>query len=445
MKKFFTVFSLEARRIFGFRNTLIYLLFVVLSLYFVQTGIHRHKEQIDLKAQFKEIEQRKVGQYATFGQYGAYGIRLLFFASPLSAFFINSSVISEITAKVDSGEILYIYNSFKGRALFSEKLGGFKDFSGIVLLFGSLLVLYLGFEAFLYKDYVRLLSGFLGPLRLFASVILSRLFLLILFFVGIVLMSVFWFHLNGMEMAPSDFQLLLFYVLVAIVMLLCFFLLGCFSGIMKSRYLGFVLLILFWFVFVFLVPGVMRSIISNRADNITSTYRLELRKLQLLMDFEHEVRQKMGGYTKERGHSRAGREMMEKFWNNGFRQILDRERELALEMNRHIDFFTRISTLCPTMFYLSTANEVSSKGYQNFIAFYAYILELKKKFVRFYLDHRLYIQSSQIVPFITGEENIFYARGRLPPHFGTGLLVSFLYVLCLVVLAYRKFRRSLIK
>ena len=133
MKTLYTVFLLELRRVFSKRNIIILIIFLLLCLYFVQKGIHNYRTIIDSKEKFLETERLKTDLYISYAVYAAYGFRLLFVPSPLSVLFLNSTVISELSSNVDVGSLLNIYKSYKGRVLFAEQSGGFKDFSGIIL------------------------------------------------------------------------------------------------------------------------------------------------------------------------------------------------------------------------------------------------------------------------------------------------------------------------
>ncbi|MCU0288920.1 MAG: hypothetical protein MUF15_21310 [Acidobacteria bacterium] len=135
MKTFKSIFTMETQRLLNNKNIGLLFLFSLLCFYFVQTGIGIYKSIIENKEKFQDIEQLKVKQYISYSQYGSYGFRVLFIPSPLSIFFVNSSVISELTANVDSGERLNIYNSFKdhsavsgySRCLFMCSKSGYRE------------------------------------------------------------------------------------------------------------------------------------------------------------------------------------------------------------------------------------------------------------------------------------------------------------------------------
>jgi hypothetical protein len=435
------IFMLEFKKLLNKKFIGLFLFFSLLSLYFVQTGINHYKEIIENKDKFQDIERLKVNQYINYGQYGSYGFRILFMPSPLSIYFFNSCTISELTSNVDSGERLNIYNSFKGRTLFAEKAGGFKDFSGIMLLLGSLLVLYFGYEALIYKDYLRFMSGFIDYKKLFTSIILSRVLVFILFFLLITGISLVLLKINAVKFSNHEYLQLAVYMGTLVLMLIFFFALGTIAGAFKSRFAGFVLVIISWFVFVFLIPGVVGAINSQKADNIISDYHLELEKLKILMDFEKRALEEVGITSQD--NIKEVREYIESFWNNQFNAIWAFEKKMEKEMEKNIRRFQRLSFLFPSTFYLASTNEISSKGYENFITFFRYIQTLKKDFVRFFINKRYYSNYSEVESFVKENENLFDARSRLPKGFFNGIQLTLLYIVVLFVISYARFKKSL--
>jgi hypothetical protein len=97
----------------------------------------------------------------------------------------------------------------------------------------------------------------------------------------------------------------------------------------------------------------------------------------------------------------------------------------------------------PSTFYLSTANEISGKGYQNFIRFYQYIQNLKWKFIRFYIDKRYYSDSSKVESFIKGNENLFYSETFYPRCFLQGGQLTLLYIMGLFIVSYARFKGAM--
>lgn len=440
MRTFNVIFGIELRKLMRRKFLALFLLFSMLSLYFVQMGVYKYKEVIENRDKFLRLEEMKVGQYINYAQYGVYGFRVMFIPSPLSVLFANSTVISELTSNVDTGERVNIYNSFIGRTLFAEKTGGFNDFSGIMLLLGSLLVLYYGYDAVIHKDYFRYMAGVVPIKKLFAITVLCRCLLIVLYFLFNGALALLLMKINGLELS-GDWGNLGFYLGLLVMLMVFFFFMGTAAGALPSRFIGFVTLFLAWFVFVFLVPGIVNNITYRNANNLIPLYQLEIEKLKTMMDFEKRAI-KEGGVLKD-PHSESERKIIESFWENEFKKLQQLEKKLEKDMARNISSFQSLSFHFPSTFYLAAANEISSKGYENFIHFYSYIQDLKKQFVRFYSQKRYYSNYSSVESFIKGEENLFNAASQVPGNFQYGLILTLLYIVILIYVSYILFKRSL--
>jgi hypothetical protein len=344
---------------------------------------------------------------------------------------------------VDSGERLKIYNSFKGKTLFTEKSGGFKDFSGIILLFGSLFVLYLGYESLVYKDYMRFLADSVGPSTLFASILLSRILLLTMGFAFNVGLSLSLLKINDITLSGEAYSHLAVYIGVMVLMLVFFFVLGSLGASFHSKFAGFAMIVSVWFVFVFLVPGTITMLTAQQVEDIESNYQLELDKLKTLMRFEERAREQAPLSKDWQKRASAVRKVAESYWDNEFSQIQAMERSLARKVEKNIRFFQRLSSLFPSTLYLSISNEISSKGYENFRQFFNYVHALKEKFVRYYAFKRFYGSSSKIESFVKGNENVFCARSRLPCYFLMGIMLMAVYIAALGIVSYCRFKISL--
>jgi hypothetical protein len=317
---------------------------------------------------------------------------------------------------------------------------------------GSLLALYFGYRAMIHKDYLRFITGFTDEKRLFLSIILSRMAAAFLFLMLNTCISLILLRINRITLSKKDYTHLAVYLGVQGLLLLFFFALGLLTGSMKSRFRGFVMVIVSWFVLVFFIPGVVSAVISAKAGNIVSEYHLELEKLKKMMDFEKRALEQVGPSISWRSNADATREFMEPFWHHDFKELQAYEKRLDNEMVNNIRRFQFLSLLCPTTFYLSTGDETSSKGFENFIRFYKRIQQLKAKFVRFYLDKKYHSPPLQrdanpsnpgIESFIKGSENLFYAESCLPPVFFAGLALTFFYIATALVISYRRFRKAL--
>jgi len=441
MKSFFILFKFELRRFASKRNILLLLVLLLFSLYFLQSGINEYKSILNRKDKFLEIEKAKVSQYINYSQYGTYGFRMLFMPSPLMAFFNQTAVIPDLTAYVDSGERLKIYLPFKGKNAFDLKNFGLTDFSGIMLFFGSLLALFYGFETFHSREYLKFLSSLASYRSVFFSLLFSRMIfvsisLLALTGIGILLVLV-----NGLFF-PLNYCFLNFMFLI-VLLALFFLLFGALLGTIGSFINSVIAMLSCWFILVFLIPTAVNIGVRGHADLMTPLYQLEMEKLKTVMDFEKRAIEKAGSFDYGKEVTEIEREGILSYWKNEFTMIHGLEENMISEMKSSISLYQDLSLFFPTTLYLSVNREISSRGYDNLVEFYAYVLQQKRDFFKFYMDKVYFSNFSKVESFIKENENVFNARSHIPRNFLPGLFLTLFYSFTLLVGTYHRFRNSL--
>jgi len=441
MHTFKAFFILEFKRFFGKRNGMLILMLFLLSLLFIQNGINEYKNILDHKEKFQEIEESKVSSYISYRVYGAYGFRMLFVPAPITIFFNKSGVISDMTSYVDSGERLIIYNSLKGKNVFNLKKWGLTDFSGIILFFASLLALFYGYETLSNAEYFKFLSTLASPGKVFFSLLVSRIILMLLLFMFITAGCLLLFMLNNLHV-PLDKYILYFLLLVFLISIF-FFVMGTAFSTIKSKIIGLSSLLSIWFILLFIVPTVINSYIANQADVITPIYRMEMDKFKILSDFENRYIENEGPFTPGKKVTPSMQNRVLSFMKNEFVKLQDLEEDMRNQMERKISLFQGLSTIFPSSFYVSVNNEISSRGYENLIEFYKYVLKLKWKFVEFYLDKVYYTNFSKVESFIKDDENVFHSQSRLPGFFIIGILVTVFYIAGLFWVSYIRYKGAL--
>jgi ABC-type transport system involved in multi-copper enzyme maturation permease subunit len=414
-----------------------------MTLFLVQTHIDQYKHAAANNRKFKEIEALKVKQFLNYTQYGLYGFRVFFNPSPVSIFFSHSGAFSELVSNIDTGEKMIFYNSIKGKTLFEQNPVGFVDFAGILMLLGSLFVLYTGYESLRHKEYLKFVASLSDYKKVFVSIVVWRAFFCMLFFLFIMAGALLLTKINGVEIPANEMGHLLVYLAVTLLMLLFFFAAGMVGSSFKSRVTGVVTAISLWFALVFFIPWAARAVILKSSETIRPTCHMELEKLTLLMDFEKRAAREVGIFKSGKEAPKPVKDMMESYWRNEFKTIQAVEEMLKNEIKATIRRFEVLSIFFPTTFYLSTTNAVSSKGYENFIDFYGYVQALKQKFLRFYIDKKFYTDHTGVEPFVKKDENIYNAGSRLPGNFGAGIVVMVFYIVGGLAASFFCFKRSL--
>jgi ABC-type Na+ transport system ATPase subunit NatA len=419
----------------------------------INIGIYQYKDIEKEKTEFQEIERLKVTQWNNYAQYGGYGIYLYFMPSPLSIFFNNTNLFTELTAHVDVGERSNISSSFKGKKIIAHSPRGLWDFAGIFLLFGSFMALYYGYDSLRDKEYSKFLASIFGERRVFRFIFVSRLILLCFFVFFITFCGVLSIIITGIEIKVAEFYFLLLFLFMMILMMAFFLSIGATAGSfgstvgrIRSR-LGRFLIIVMWVGLVYFIPASINKIVEVQANNITSNYQSELEKLQNLMTFEDQAVEEAKRIEKETGKKLSREEvakLADQYSKNGFKRMQEIEINLNKEIRKYIDFHQAFSMLFPSTFYLSITNEISSRGYENLLGFHEYTKDTKYVFMDFYIKKRPYHKRGQPVEsFVKKDENIYFGECRVPWNFPWGLLVTLFWIGAMFKLSHFLYRKSL--
>jgi hypothetical protein len=70
------------------------------------------------------------------------------------------------------------------------------------------------------------------------------------------------------------------------------------------------------------------------------------------------------------------------------------------------------------------------------VLYYGYVIEMTRKFVRFWIDQVFYHSLLKLVNFIKADENIYRARSRIPRYFAGGMLITLAYGFILLLICY---------
>ncbi len=435
------LFMVGFKQFFNKRNLIVFLIMFLLLLYAVDRGVDQYKEVVANSKEFQKYETLMFKNVMNYSYYSFSGTNYLCVPSVSSIFFTDSSMMFELSAKIDALASLKIYNSCKGKELFKVNNKGFLRFSGVIILLGTLFVLFIGYEAIMRKEYIKFLSGSFSRLKIFCSIIFSRAILIILSLVAIFAAGVGLVRLRGIEFTTADTRGLGMYLGVTLVTLLIFLVIGGMIGTLRSNIISMALILGIWIVSVFILPGVIDSIIDERSNSILSSYKSDLNKLQKITDFENRMEAKYGKFS--RNNIAMERKAIEDYWENDRPKIEQDEEKLRGEIAQVIDKQKQLSILFPTTFYNLTALEVSSRGYENYLSFYDYAQKNQRQFARFWIDRVYYNDVKQLVSFIKGDEIVFHGESRPPTNYIPGLVLHLFYFGVLLWVSYIRFKRWL--
>jgi hypothetical protein len=435
----------ERRRVFGEKKNLIFLGCIALfSTYFVWSGLNEYRQFQVEKKTFIRFEKEKISQFANYAQYGAFGFRLLYEASPLNLFFINSSVLQDVESNIDNFEAIKVESSFKGKKLFLKR-GYFKDFAGIPFIFGSLFMLYLGHLALVSPAYLRFITGRMSLRRFYILTTAARLFWLDLFFVLLGSALFLFIQSRGVVFSGSEKTIFILYLFFLVLLLDFIYLLGQLTTVLvRFRKIFFLWFFIVWFMCIFLLPEFNRISVFNQSSVLESAEKVNLEKLRNLMAIERRFRDylKVNPATPLDQIRQMQKKFALQFINSSYLVNTGLEIKYLRNVEKVIAGHERRSLLFPTTFYYFLTGEASGKGYYGYLDFMDYIMKLRNRFVQFNLKKRFESNDAAVESFVKNGENIFSSHSRLPKTFWLGVLSALFYGAIVFSLAYWRLRRQ---
>jgi hypothetical protein len=316
------------------------------------------------------------------------------------------------------------------------------DFSAIIKLLMPLMVLWYGFMTFQYQDYLKTLSSIWKHLKTFIHIIISRFLLFLLTFLVVMGLVFFFIWTRGVTFNPGDFTVIAGFLLEAVVYLGLFFIIGALIGLLGQTKIAVGFLFISWFLIAIANHWIITPAVTSEYLDTLKDYQAELDKINIIAKYE-EIVQKARGKFDESKREQA-KVVIEDFWTNYYlKKIVPLEKKLRDMIAGSIERERRISIFFPGPFFDMTANEVSGRGYTNYLLFYDYAMAMQIKFVRFIIDRAYYNDPKVMVNFIQGDEDIFYGKAALPPNFWSGELIQLGYLVILIIACYSCFKRKM--
>jgi hypothetical protein len=386
----------------------------------------------------------------------------MFIPSPLSIFFNNSSLFTELLVHIDQGEKLNIFDPFKGKKTFKVKSGRFFDFSSTILFIGSIIALYFGFDLLRRREFIKSLASMHGKVKTFLSLITSRLIILWAAFAFNILYSIAMLKFFNIDLSPKETELLGYFTIITLMCVTFFFLLGSVAGIAQKRTHRFVV-ILIWVSSVYIFPAFINYNTERQSQDITSNFQLELEKLIFLMDSEDRInadKEFIKVALKARNKIKFDekdeeiiRQTVDSYRQQEFSKIMEYDKEMVKKMKPLAKNYQFWSSFSPSTFFLSVNNEISSRGFYNLIAFYQAAQKSKKDFVSFYTKMRAFElierfkgkRPPKVVDFIDNKTyfNTFQGTAVLPHGFELGLVMTLIWILIILDYTYSVYSNTL--
>jgi hypothetical protein len=432
---------MEFKRFICKRNMVVIAVILIISLIGVHKGSEDYNRVLTDVKEFIDVEDSSFKYIRNYVVYSKNGFKVNFVPSPNMALFTNPSIMTEISARINSVIKLNIYNDSKKNLIID---GGFPyrlKFSDITLLFFGLAALFFGFDAFRNKEYLKFLASRWSSTAVYISIVTARIFLLLLSFLFIFGVMLLFMLMKGIELRVVDFTGLSGYFLSALLLLLFYFITGTLLGPIRTKGIGLTVLFIVWIVSIIFIPLGLNYLANSKSANMSSPYKLDSDKLQVVSSFENHTEDKYGKFDKD--NMERERKIVEEYFNHQYTRMETLEDQFKGKLEEQVLFYNSLSVLTPITFHNLTASEVSSRGYGNYFAFYGYLQELRRRFLRFWIDRVYYHDPQEMVNFVIKDENLFQGRSRLPDNFAAGIAVSMGYIIILLIASYIRFKNSL--
>jgi hypothetical protein len=447
MKLFNMNVKIEYKRLLTIITISLLISFFVFAMYFIQVGLNRYKETLVNKENFKSVEQAIVKKHLTYTIYAQQGFRILFVPSPVSIFFYDSGAFSEVSSTLDVGERLNINGTYKGQKMFRDLRGLYEDFSGLFVLFGTLIVLSYGYLLFQRREYQKTLASMADFKRLYRHNIASRFLLLALYFTAVTAACLAWVILNGVRFTGPDYLFIGVYLGIWLLAAFVLFNIGALVGAIKSKAIGITVLAAIWIFIFYLSPLIVNQVATANAGKMKTLYQQENEKWDAYMRFENRAVEEVGKFKPEIAKTQMEQQLIESFMNKEYKEVQAVEKNLEKEMRESKKVHEWLSLLSPGTILSAAACELSSQGPENLTDFHAYTQDLKDKFCQFYKYKKFYSPEEEkgVESFIKNEENIYYGHAALPSNIVWVLLELLALSFILYGLSYYCHKKGLTK
>jgi len=441
MGNFITLFSLVLKRFFCTKKAIMLFIILLLTIFVAKGAFDDYEKTLSDIQHFQKLDAEKIKVLNNYTEYSFYGVKSFFVPSPLGILLKTTGTISELSARVDSIVSLNMFINAKGSALFEEDSISPFRLSFIVLVLGTLSVLFLGYESMREKEFLKTLSSILSQKKIFIYIVLSKIILLTLILIGLFAILLILIKFNGFTISNEVLTGLAGYFLSAWLMIIGFLSIGILVGNIKKKSSAFTVLLSIWFILVFFLPTCIESYISKKSKDIISSYRVEYEQLEIVNSFEKRAVKEYGEF--DRNNIELARKVIEGYWNNDYKKIEALEEKVKNDIYTVAKMNKKLAILFPVTFFKLTGDECSSMGLENLLKFYGFLQELKRKFLRFWFDRVYYNDPKVLVSFIKGDENLYYAKSQLPGNFEIGVLINSGYIIILLFASYFRFKKAM--
>jgi hypothetical protein len=419
--------------------------YAFVSWYFIQMGISNFKHVLKSNLETAKYEQKKASQYLGYKIYGAFGVNLRLSPPPLSIFFNDAGLFEELSARINGVEMLDIFVHRKGSRAFKERPFFFAGFAGWLVFTGSFGMLIFGFNSLRHIGLYKIAAGMISHRKIFLYTVISGFLITLAISVFLFVSAVVQVLLNGISLAAGDFIQLGTFFIVWLAAAGVFFFIGALFGSMHSKITGIALASIVWLFFIYLGPLLIRTIVNNWAMKIPSNISLELKKWNTLVSMEKRFADKFGKIKKSKRSEEVVKSFVKNYFDREFKTMWDIEDGLRVQFEKRRDLHQVLSIMMPSTFLISTAEEMSGKGFNSMAEFHEFVQKFKIAYFKFLFEKFYISKDKTVASFVKSTENIFLSRSSTPGYFAEGVVWNVFVLVVLIVFTYRRFLSLLYK
>jgi hypothetical protein len=445
MKVFKEFFIFEWKRFWSKKNLAIVVLFAFVALCFVQIGIGHYKAILEENEEVAKIEREAPETIRSYAGYAIRGINMKISPPPISIFFYNSGIYRDLIAHIDAGEYLDIFSNLQGKSGLFEQSMPYSDFSGWIMMIGTLLLMFYGRDAFRNIGFFKMVNGLVSIGRLYWFTLISRTLNAFVSFLMLIFMAVLLLTINGIYFSIESYSNLLLYCLVWLLISFFFLILGSLIGMISKKSIITTAIVVTWILFIYLVPIFFNKVVAMASYKIPSSYSIKYQKWNLLNDFEIRAKKEHGDYSPKRRKEDKVRKTVESFLNREYKEILKLDKDLNQDANRYWRMLQKLSLFSPSTIYSSIVRELSGKGISEFNNFFDYMLKFRNRFSWYFFDKKYYSDDKKVESFVKTNENIYSSNSRLPEKSFLSLVLLTIYLAVIHLISFHYFRHLMLK
>ncbi|UCH95118.1 MAG: hypothetical protein JSV88_33385 [Candidatus Aminicenantes bacterium] len=445
------IFKNELKRALKRRYIIAFVFIALILQGFIQVGKFKHLDNIENRNSLKKVESSKVSHYVYFRQYASLGITMMFVPSNFGILY-NDSTFELLLCNTNIGDNFNIFLPKKGKELFDDS-SPFLNFMGVSLLLIFYFGILYGIDTTINRDYLKFLSSRSDSKKVIRFIIFFRLILLNAAFLLLFVINISLLLLNNINL----FRLHLLPFCWGLFLAITFsFAIGCILGSIKSNFKRDTAFFVIFVLSVILLPLLLNFFTRLKSSDIKPVFEFDHENLKTVMIEEDMLIKKYGVLPLNIKPSKEENIDTRQSIFNQAKKIRENLKRLRNKLKSKVRARKLTASFFPTLYYFSLSEDASTNSYDAFIEFYSFSQNKKDGFVNYCVD-KIYPltlpkdkdkpgkQSNQesqenqgdegnqndrprIESFIKDDEDLFFAKSKIPMFFWLGNICSLLWI-----------------